>query len=197
VKPERRSPPACIFPPHNRRLGAARRGAYGFAAMTNSTSTVSAKPRQSLQSRLFWFFAGAGVSYLLISTPFKLLRTHYPALPIWAVSACSIGVSTGFFFVWNYFVNFRTDSRKRDAFARYLGAVVLMWILSSSVLTALKHFDAKMAFNLGRFPLDLDIIATQFFLAGLKFFLYHKWAFPLPKEGAETGVVNSEVRSKK
>jgi hypothetical protein len=39
-----------------------------------------------------------------------------------------------------------------------------------------------MAFNFGRFPLDLDIIATQFFLSGLKFFLYHKWVFPLPKE---------------
>jgi putative flippase GtrA len=169
----------------NSRAGLARRAGprMKLRAMTNTPTTSPAKPRQSLQSRLLWFFAGAGVSYLLISVPFKLLSRH-TALPVWGISACSIGVSTGFFFVWNYFVNFRTDSRKRDAFARYLGAVALMWVLSSTMLTALKHFDAKMAFSLGNFPLDLDIIATQFFLAGLKFFLYHKWAFPLPKNKA-------------
>jgi hypothetical protein len=57
-----------------------------------------------------------------------------------------------------------------------------MWILSSLTLGALKEHDFHHALNLGKFPLDLDVIATQFFLAGLKFFLYHKWVFPLPKE---------------
>ena len=91
-------------------------------------------------------------------------------------------MSTTFFFAWNYFINFRTDARKRDALARYLTAVACMWALSSATLTLLKHFNAHMAFSIGRFPLDLDIVATQFFLSGLKFFLYHKWAFPLAKE---------------
>ncbi len=141
------------------------------------------KNRQALRSRVFWFLGGAALNYLLIATPFKWLRAHHPDLPIWAVSACSIGVSAAFFFCWNYFVNFRTDSRKRDAFARYLTAVVCMWALSSTTLTILKHFNWHFAFSVGRFPLDLDIVATQFFLAGFKFLLYHKWAFPLPKEG--------------
>ena len=57
-----------------------------------------------------------------------------------------------------------------------------MWALSSTTLTMLKHFNVHMAFSLARFPLDLDIVATQFFLSGLKFFLYHKWVFPLPKD---------------
>jgi putative flippase GtrA len=134
-----------------------------------------------LRSRFVWFLAGAAVNYLLIATPFKWLRTH-TELPIWAVAACSLAVSTTFFFAWNYFINFRTDSRKRDALARYLTAVVCMWVLSSTTLTLLKHYDARMALNLGRFPLDLDIIATQFFLSGLKFFLYHIWVFPLPRD---------------
>ena len=134
-----------------------------------------------LRSRVFWFLAGASLNYLLIATPFKWLRAHTD-LPIWAVSACSLAVSTSFFFAWNYFVNFRTDSRKRDAFARYATAVALMWALSSTTLTILKHVDWQMSFSVGRFPLDLDIIATQFFLSGFKFLLYHKWAFPLPKE---------------
>lgn len=148
--------------------------------LTNDPASLN-KRSQSLQSRLLWFLAGAGLSYLLISTPFRLLSRHTD-LPVWVVSACSIGLSTSIFFAWNYFINFRTDSRKRDALARYLGAIAVMWLLSSTMLTILKHFDAQMAFNLGKFPLDLDVIATQFFLGGLKFVLYHKWAFPLPKE---------------
>ena len=142
------------------------------------------KQRQMVRKRFLWFLAGAGVNYLLISTPLKYLRAHTD-LPIWVVVPCSLAVSATFFFLWNYFINFRTDSRKRDALRRYLLAVVCMWLLSSSLLTVLKHFDAHMAFNLGRFPLDLDIVATQFFLSGLKFFLYHKWVFPLPKVSAQ------------
>lgn len=141
------------------------------------------KPRQALRTRFLWFLAGAGLNYLLIATPFKWLRLN-TELPIWAISACSIGVSTSFFFLWNYFINFRTHARKRDALPRYIGAVVCMWALSSTTLTLLKHFDWHFAFRVGRFPLDLDIVATQFFLSGLKFFLYHKWVFPVPKESA-------------
>jgi putative flippase GtrA len=136
--------------------------------------------RQALRSRVFWFLAGAALNYLLIATPFKWLRAN-TELPIWAISACSIGLSTSFFFVWNYFINFRTDSRKRDALRRYVTAVACMWLLSSATLTLLKHFDSQMV---GKSFLDLDIVATQFFLAGLKFALYHFWVFPLPKSGA-------------
>jgi hypothetical protein len=136
--------------------------------------------RQALRTRFFWFLAGAGVNYLLISIPFKWLKAH-TGLAIWEISGCSMAVSTTFFFVWNYFINFRTDARKRDALPRYIGAVALMWLLSSGTLTTLKYFDFHFALSIGRFPLDLDIIATQFFLSGLKFFLYHKWVFPLPK----------------
>jgi hypothetical protein len=151
--------------------------------MSRSAPTTAAPPsRQALHSRLLWFLAGAGVNYLLISTPFKWLEAH-TELPRLAVSACSLAVAASFFFVWNYFVNFRSDARKRDALPRYLAAVAVMWLLSTVTLTALKSFDARMAFSVGRVALDLDIVATQFFLSGLKFFLYHKWVFPVA--GAE------------
>ena len=148
--------------------------------MDQTPAAGDARRTQQLRSRIFWFLAGASVNYLLIATPFKWLKTH-TAMPIWAISACSLGVSTSFFFAWNYFINFRTDARKRDALARYLAAVLCMWLLSSGTLTGLKHFDARLSLSIGRFPLDLDIIATQFFLSGLKFFLYHKWVFPLAR----------------
>jgi hypothetical protein len=135
--------------------------------------------RQALRMRFLWFLAGSGVNYLLISTPFNWLKAHTD-LSDWTIAGCSMAVSTSVFFVWNYFVNFRTDTRKRDALPRYILAVGCMWLLSSTTLGFLKHHDFHFALNLGRFPIDLDIIATQFFLSGLKFFLYHKWVFPLP-----------------
>ena len=139
---------------------------------------TAAERRRQLLRRLFWFGAGAGVSYLLIATPFRLLETH-TALPVWAVSACSIGVSTTFFFVWNYTINFPTRARKRDALARYLAAVTLIWVLSSTTLTILKHVHVGLDLAIGPAVLDMDIVATQVLLSGLKFLLYHKWVFPL------------------
>lgn len=139
--------------------------------------------KQALRSRLFWFVAGASVNYLLIATPFKWLDKNTD-LPDLAVSACSIGVGTSFFFFWNYFINFRGDARKREALPRYLTAVCCMWLLSSATLTILKSLNFHMALTLGRFPIDLDIVATQFFLSGLKFVLYHKWVFPVARHPA-------------
>ena len=136
-----------------------------------------------MRARIFWFGAGAGINYLLISTPFKWLKVH-TNLPVWEIAGCSLAISTVFFFIWNYFINFRTYARKRDALPRYILAVVCMWVLSSALLTVLKRLDIHLSLNLGRFPLDVEIIATQFFLSGLKFFLYHRWVFPLPKSAA-------------
>jgi putative flippase GtrA len=148
--------------------------------MEQNPPSPAPKARQQLHSRLFWFFAGSVVNYLLISIPFKWLQTH-TSLPVWAISACSIGISALFFFCWNYFVNFRTDSRKRDAGVRYIIAVGVMWLLSSSTLAALKLVNFGLALSIAGRPVDLDIVATQFFLGGLKFLLYHKWAFPVAK----------------
>jgi len=141
----------------------------------------SYKQRQTLFARLFWFFVGAVISYLFISTPFKYLKTHTD-LSVAAISGCSVGLSTVFFFLWNYFINFRSEVRRRDALVRYLAAVVVMWALSSTTLTLLKHVDFHFALTLmGRLPIDLDIVATQFFIGGFKFLVYHRWVFPVSK----------------
>jgi hypothetical protein len=151
-----------------------------------TSAPESAHLRKALRLRVFWFIAGSGVNYLLTSTPFKWLRAH-TALSLGASSAIAMATSTLFFFCWNYFVNFRTDARKRDALPRYVAAVALMWVLSSTLLTLLKHYNAHMSFAIGRFPLDLDIISTQLFLAWLKFLLYHKWAFPVKATSRRPG----------
>ncbi len=141
---------------------------------------VAAKPRQALRQRLFWFFAGAGVNYLLIATPLNYLAQN-TALPVWGRSAISMGVSASFFFFWNYFVNFRTDSRKRDALGRYLTAVVVLWAMSSAILTACQYFNAHLSLKIGTYPINLDVVATQACFGWLKFIVYHKWAFPVAK----------------
>jgi hypothetical protein len=151
--------------------------------MKQLTTEDHVKPRQALRMRFFWFLAGSGLNYLLIATPFKWLKTNTD-MSNWSIAACSMGVSAVFFFLWNYFINFRTHARKRDALPRYIGAVICMWALSSNLLAFLKHHDYHHAFSVARIGLDLDVVATQFFLAGLKFFLYHKWVFPVPKEDA-------------
>ncbi|MDR3569058.1 MAG: hypothetical protein P4L43_13600 [Syntrophobacteraceae bacterium] len=140
--------------------------------------------KQSTGLRVFWFFVGAGMNYALISTPFRFLRLH-TGLPIIAISAASMTVSVAFFFFWNYFVNFRTDSRKKNALARYLAAVACMWALSTFTLTLLKSLDPHYGFlSISGFPLDLDILSTQACLAGFKFLLYHKWVFPAERQHA-------------
>ncbi len=141
-------------------------------------SLEPARRQQALQMRVLWFLAGSGVNYLLIATPFKYLQAH-TALSTGALAAISLATSTLIFFFWNYFVNFRTDARKRDALLRYVIAVAVMYSLSTVLLSFLKRHDFHHHFSLGRFPLDLDIIATQFFLAGVKFPLYNYWAFPV------------------
>lgn len=125
--------------------------------------------------------AGAVVNYLFISTPFNYLKIH-TGMSLAAISACSVGLSSSFFFVWNYFINFRGNSRKRDALLRYAIAVIVIWAVSSTMLTLLKHCDFHLALSLGCFPIDLDIVATQFFIGGFKFLVYHRWVFPLTKQ---------------
>lgn len=146
--------------------------------MENEDTSETAMQRQTVRHRLLWFFAGASVNYLLIATPFKYLNKHHPDWPTLLISACSVGVSTTFFFCWNYFVNFRTDARKRDAFARYLTAAIVLGVISAGLLTAFKHFNVL---KLQSFPLDLDVVVLQLCFGPLKFLVYHKWAFPVAK----------------
>ena len=163
---------------------------------TPATSAPAApRKKQSIVARLLLFFAGAGVNYLLISTPLKYLTHHHPTWPGMVNAGLSLGVSATFFFFWNYFVNFRTGSRKRDALVRYLIAAVALWALSSLALGALTRIDLHPYIELGirQWKLNRDVIATQFCLGGFKFLLYHLWAFPPAKQGSREAEENAEV----
>jgi hypothetical protein len=135
-----------------------------------------ARSRQGLRSRAIWFGVGAVLNYVLIAVPFEWLASN-TQWPVWANSAFSVGVATAFLFAWNVLVNFRSERQAKAVLPRYLVAVVGMWLLSSVLLTVLKHIDLDLASRISNIPLDFDVLGTQCFLAGLKFTLYHKWVF--------------------
>lgn len=160
----------------------------------NSTAAMAAPsdtPRkQPVWQRMFWFGAGAVVNYLIISLPLKYLKLHHPGLPDVFKVGISVTAGTFFFFFWNYFVNFRTGSRKRDALARYLVAAGGLWLLQWLTLSILDGIDKAPLFTvdlgwlvkLKAFQINRDVVATQFCLGGFKFLIYHYWAFPAHKE---------------
>src|SRR5687768_181484 len=113
------------------------RDAIKRCLMTSETLSENHRPTQTVRQRVFWFLVGAVLNYLLIATPLAYLKKHTD-LPMEARVALSVGVSTTFFFIWNYFVNFRTASRKRDAFVRYVSAVIVLYALQTSILTSFK-----------------------------------------------------------
>jgi len=145
------------------------------------TAADSSPKKQSIGVRFALFLLGAVVNYLLISTPLAYLKHHHPGMPEALKVALSVSVSAAFFFFWNYFVNFRTGSRKRDALARYLIAAGSLLALQYLVLWLLngadKHPFVHLVININR-----DVVATQLCLGGFKFLIYHYWAFPAHKE---------------
>src|SRR5688572_14527108 len=111
------------------------RDAIKRRSMTRETLRETSKATQTVRQRVFWFLVGAVLNYLLIATPLAYLKEHTD-LAMEARVALSVGISTTFFFIWNYFVNFRTASRKRDAFARYVTAVAVLALVQWSILTS-------------------------------------------------------------
>ncbi len=142
-----------------------------------SAASSSRAKKQSLFSRILWFCAGAGVKYFVVLLPFNYLRAH-TSLSTIVISGLSLAVSTVFFFFWNYFLNFRTESSPGQALPRYLAAASFMWLASTLLLSSLKGLNLCAGFRIDNYPVDVDIIIMQGLLSGVKFLLYHKWAFP-------------------
>lgn len=148
--------------------------------------------KQSIGLRLLLFLAGAVLNYLLISTPLKFLKHHHPGWPDMVTTGLSVIVGMTFFFFWNYFVNFRTGSRKRDAFTRYVIAAAALGGLQWLVLWAFTHLDRNPyvyldphhLLGLASININRDVVAAQFCLGGFKFLIYHYWAFPAHPEPA-------------
>ena len=93
--------------------------------------------------------------------------------------AVSFAIMTCFFFVWNYFVNFRTSVVWHDCLWRYLGSVGVCYGLNLLItFTAIKRLGAEG--SLHRFLIIAGVLSVT---GGVKFLLYHFWVFPHGKTG--------------
>jgi hypothetical protein len=170
-------------------LAAARRRIQKGGLMEIANPT--AKRRKAVLTRVFWFLIGGVVNYILIATPFNYLTRH-TTLPDGVKVACSLAVSAAFFFPWNYFVNFRTGARKRDAFPRFLATYLTFFAISTVLLTSFKKIKGGFTVMIWGHNLDLDIITMQLCMGWVKFLVYHKWAFPAPKAPATSANPNAQ-----
>lgn len=124
---------------------------------------------QRLRMRLLWFAVGGVIGYVLNAGPFFLIERYLGWSPRVGY-AISLGVQTFVFFLWNYFVNFRTSAAWQDCAWRYLAAVGLFYVGN--------YLLAQLGFWLAPEWRYLVIAAVPVALAALKFSVYHWWVFP-------------------
>ncbi len=84
--------------------------------------TVSKK--QPIHIRLMFFVLGGGMSSLLNTGIFRISHKlfHWPDSAAYGLSVVTTAVV---FFVWSYYVNFRTTRVWKDCLPRYLGCLVI------------------------------------------------------------------------
>jgi len=138
--------------------------------------------KQPLVARLGFFVLGGGASAWINThlLEFAMQRWHWPYYEGYAFSASS----TAFvFFLWSYFVNFRTSRIWKHCLGRYATTFLLALLLNYLIaLCGLKRFGSS---HLARLCV---VYSVQSFTGGIKFLLYHFWVFPhadaAPEESA-------------
>jgi putative flippase GtrA len=144
-----------------------------------STPAVAAKPKQPLVNRLGFFVLGGVGSAAVNSTILNVTKDHW-GWPYVAGYAFSASSTAAIFFLWSYFVNFRTSRVWKNCLGRYLCCFLLALLINYIIgLLGLKQFGST---KLLRFCV---IVTVQSFTGGIKFLLYHFWVFPHadPPEG--------------
>ncbi len=130
------------------------------------------KPKQPLVARLGFFVLGGVGSTTLNSSILDATR-HFWGWPYAAGYAFSAASTALVFFLWSYFINFRTSRVWKNCLGRYIACVLLALFINYLIgLFGLKHFGTT---RLARFAV---IGVVQSFTGGIKFLLYHFWVFP-------------------
>ena len=140
--------------------------------MDTPAAAKSPQPKQPLTTRIGFFVLG-GLGSTSLNWSVLHFATHILGWPQDYGFALST-VSTAFvFFLWSYFVNFRTSRVWKNCLGRYIACVLLALLMNYLIgIFGLKRFGST---NLARF---LVILVVQSFTGGLKFLLYHFWVFP-------------------
>jgi hypothetical protein len=140
--------------------------------MDSPAAVKPPQPKQPLPARLGFFVLGGLGSTTLNSTILDLTR-HYFGWPYAAGYAVSAASTAFVFFLWSYFVNFRTSLVWKNCLGRYIACVLLALLMNYLIgVCGLKQFGST---RLARF---IVIGIVQSFTGGIKFLLYHYWVFP-------------------
>ena len=130
--------------------------------------------------RALWFVVGGGISFSLNWGAYQFLHFKAGFRPPVAY-AFSVSMTYVVLSVWNYHVNFRTNHRFRECFARYVIAVCLCAMANYAIVAPLIKSWGKYWFLL--------IVLVQAPMGLFKFSLYHFWVYPhgdkTPKSAAD------------
>jgi len=129
-------------------------------------------PKQPLVARIGFFVLGGVCSTALNSTvlDYAWRHLHWPYVFAYALSAASTAV---IFFLWSYYVNFRTSRVWKNCLGRYVGVVLLALLFNYIIgVCGLKQVAGTYWMHV------LVIGVVQSFTGGVKFLLYHFWVFP-------------------
>lgn len=130
------------------------------------------QPKQPLVARLGFFVLG-GVGSTTINSSILDLTRHYLGWPYSLGYAVSVASTAAIFFLWSYFINFRTSLVWKNCLGRYIACVLLALLINYLIgVCGLKQFGST---RLARF---IVIGIVQSFTGGIKFLLYHFWVFP-------------------
>jgi putative flippase GtrA len=137
-----------------------------------STPVSKKQTKQPLAARLGFFVLG-GVGSTTLNSSILDATKHFWGWPYVAGYAFSAASTALVFFLWSYFINFRTSRVWKNCLGRYVACVLLALLMNYLIgICGLKHFGST---RLARF---LVIGVVQSFTGGIKFLLYHFWVFP-------------------
>jgi len=136
------------------------------------TPAQAKAPKQPLAARLGFFVLG-GVGSTLLNKNILAATSHFWGWPLMAGYAFSAASTAFVFFLWSYFVNFRTSRVWKNCLGRYLACVLLALLMNYLIgVCGLKRFGSAGLIGY------LVIGCVQSFTGGIKFLLYHFWVFP-------------------
>jgi len=130
------------------------------------------QPKQPLVARLGFFVLG-GVGSTSLNKSILAATQHFWGWPVAAGFAFSAASTAAVFFLWSYFINFRTSKVWKNCLGRYITCFLLALLMTYLIgLCGLKKFGSTGLVGF------LVIITVQSFTGGIKFLLYHFWVFP-------------------
>jgi putative flippase GtrA len=130
------------------------------------------QPKQPLVARLGFFVLG-GVGSTVLNKNILAAAQHFLHWPLAAAYACSVTSTAFIFFLWSYFINFRTARVWKDCLGRYIACQLLALGMNYAIaVCGLKQFGSQGLVGY------LVIGTVQSFTGGIKFLLYHYWVFP-------------------